>query len=381
VQFKRHVNTRGGFRNPTEERPAVPDDVNVAAPNEQDAIAAILADRYALPVHAVARQPIGQVTINYRVTLTNGRQVFVKRYPHGARLDDELGAIQLATAALRAGVPGAPVLPNRDGDVIDTSSPLAVSVWEWMPGHVVHHLGPAQLTAAGHMLGRLHAAFAELTTDTTLVIGGRNDAADAWRRVDLPGLRTTIDHLQDLIDQRERDGHADPFDKHARRTLAERRAMLTRIPALLATLPEKLTSQLIHGDYSPVNLLWTGDTLTAVVDYAPPAPFLLAYDLGRMAFYPHTVTADHAWPTAAATFVSGYLTAHPDVPAADIRACGRVALLQLLTSLYGVKQHYLRPGIDQQALDGFWLLRHQAAAVLLDRLEETDALLADLIRA
>lgn len=156
--------------------------------------------------------------------------------------------------------------------------------------------------------------------------------------------------------------------------------MLIRVPALLADLPEHLTSQLIHGDYSPVNLLFSGDALTAVLDYAPPVPFLAAYDLGRMVFYPHTVTASPDWPAAATMFVAGYLTAHPAVPTADVRACGRVALLQLLTSLYGVKQHYLQPGLDQQALDGFWLLRHQAAAVLLDRLDETDTLLTDLTR-
>ncbi|WP_433513756.1 phosphotransferase enzyme family protein [Nonomuraea sp. CA-143628] len=365
----------------------MPEDVIVATPLEQDAVATVLADRYGLTAHAIARQPIGQVTINYRVTLTDGRQVFVKRYPDPirldpARLDDERGAIRLATAALQAGIPGAPVLANRWGEDLDTSSSLAVSVWDWMPGHVAAHLAPAQLATAGRTLGRLHAVFSGLTAEPDLVIGGRPDAAHAWRHVDLPGLRATIDRLLTLIDQRERDGHADAFDSRARHTLTERRAMLTRIPALMADLPEQLTSQLIHGDYAPVNLLWTGDTLTAVLDYAPPVPFLLAYDLGRMAFYPHTVThsvtGSPTWPDAAATFVAGYLSGHPAVPAADVRACGRIALLQLLTSLYGVKQHYLKPGLDQQALDEFWLLRHQAVRTLLDHLDATDTLLADL---
>ncbi|SDI49948.1 homoserine kinase type II [Sinosporangium album] len=356
----------------------MPEDVIVATPLEQNAVATVLADRYGLPVQDVARQPIGQVTINYRVTLADGRQVFVKRYPSEARLNDERGTIRLATAARRAGIPGAPVLANRSGEVIDTSSSLAVSVWDWMPGHVAAHLTPAQLATAGRTLGRLHAVFSGLTTESGLVIGGRHDAAHAWRHVDLPGMYATIDRLLDLIDQRERDGHADAFDSRARDTLIERRAMLTCIPALMADLPEQLTSQLIHGDYAPVNLLWTGDTLTAVLDYAPPVPFLAAYDLGRMAFYPHTVTGAPTWPDAADTFVAGYLTAHPAVPAADVRACGRIALLQLLTSLYGVKQHYLAPGLDQRALDEFWLLRHQAARTLLDHLDATDTLLADL---
>ncbi|MGW4410918.1 hypothetical protein ACWEJ6_43265 [Nonomuraea sp. NPDC004702] len=115
----------------------MPEDVIVATPLEQDTIATVLADRYALTASDIVRQPIGQVTINYRGSLTDGRQVFVKRYPAQARLDDERGAIRLSGAALPAGIPGAPILTNQDGDVIDTSSAMAVSVWRWMPGHVV----------------------------------------------------------------------------------------------------------------------------------------------------------------------------------------------------------------------------------------------------
>ncbi|GGO07806.1 hypothetical protein GCM10010116_15730 [Microbispora rosea subsp. aerata] len=154
--------------------------------------------------------------------------------------------------------------------------------------------------------------------------------------------------------------------------------MLPRIPELLADLSRGLTTQVLHGDFSPVNLLFTGDALSAVLDFRPPEPFLLSYDLGRMAFYPNTVTGDPHWQDAARTFVTAYRAANPAVPAADIRACGRVALLQLLGSLYGVKQHYLKPGLFQDDLDEFWLMRHRAADIMLRHLPETDALLDDL---
>ena len=58
---------------------------------------------------------------------------------------------------------------------------------------------------------------------------------------------------------------------------------------------------------------------------------------------------------------------------------GRVALVQLLGSLYGVKQHYLKPGLFQDDLDEFWMLRHRTVAVLFDHLAEVDQLLADQI--
>jgi Ser/Thr protein kinase RdoA (MazF antagonist) len=153
--------------------------------------------------------------------------------------------------------------------------------------------------------------------------------------------------------------------------------VIDKIPGLLAELPE-LTAQILHGDYSPVNLLFDGEQLSAVLDFRPPDPFLIAYDLGRMAFYPNTVVYDPGWMGAARTLITAYQEANPGVAAADIRSCARVALVQLLGSLYGVKQHYLKPGLFQDDLDEFWLLRHRAAGILLDSLAGIDALLQAL---
>lgn len=334
-------------------------------------IAAVLAGSYGLTVCAITQLPIGQGTVNYRADC-NGRQVFVKSYPGGTDLPAEREAITLAGLALAAGIPGAAVLPNQDGDVIDTGGSLALSVWEWMPGQVITRLSPAQLAAAGTTLGRIHALFADRPTPATA------PAVQQWRGIDVDGLAVTIDQLLDIIAERVRTGVADPFDVDAQRTLLERRAMLARIPDLLADLPADLTVQVLHGDYSPVNLLFTGDELSAVLDFRPPEPFLLAYDLGRMAFYPNTVTEGGNWLDAAVTLIGAYREAHPAVPSVDVRACGRVALLQLLKSLYGVKQHYLKPGLFQHDLDAFWLIRHQAATTLLSELVTTDTLLAEL---
>ncbi|MFG1755325.1 phosphotransferase enzyme family protein [Streptosporangium sandarakinum] len=350
----------------------MPDQTSGASARES-AVMDVLATGFGLTAHTISPVPIGQVTINYRARLADGRDVFVKQYPAACDLDAERAAINLAARAVKDGIPGAAAIPTSSGDVI-ASGPPPISVWEWMPGRVETRLSAAQLTAAGGALGRIHALFAPLPT------GPDPDAAvRAWRSPDLDGLATTIDQLLEIIAERMRAGAADVFDREAQRTLLERRSMLARVPALLADLPDTLTVQVLHGDYSPVNLLFQAETLSAVLDFQPPhPPFLLAYDLGRMAFYPNTVAAGPAWQDAAATLIRAYRSVHPDVPAADVRACGRVALLQLLTSLYGVKQHYLKPGLFQDDLDEFWLLRHVAAGELLSQLAETDALLADL---
>jgi len=353
----------------------MPDFATASSPPEQaDRIAATLAASYGLTVHALARLPIGQGTVNYRADCAD-RQVFVKNYPPGTDLSAEREAIALSTQALEAGIPGARVLTNQMGDVIDTSgSPTAsMSVWEWMPGQVVTRLSPAQLVAAGSALGRIHALFANHPTPASAAA----PTVERWLGIDIDGLTTTIDQLLDIITGRSRAGAADAFDVDAQRTLLERRSMIAYIPGLLASLPVDLTVQVVHGDYSPVNLLFTGERLSAVLDFRPPDPFLLAYDLGRMAFYPNTVTGE-GWLDAAATFIGAYRKAHPEVADVDVRACGRVALLQLLKSLYGVKQHYLKPGLVQADLDAFWLTRHRAVSVLLSELPATDTLLTEL---
>lgn len=348
-------------------------------PAAAPAVAAVLADRYGMAVRDLVQLPIGQGTVNYRATCEDRatceeRQVFVKCYPPGTDLAAEHQAVGLSELARRHGVPAAAVVANRDGQLIDFHTEQPLSVWEWMPGRVVTDLTPTRTAQAGHALGRIHALFAALPAST-----GPAPHADDWLRADPARLQASIDQLLEVITDRTRAGIADDFDARAQQTLPERRAMLDRFPELLADLRGRgLTTQVLHSDFSPVNLLFAGDHLTAVLDFRPPEPFLLAYDLGRMAFYPNTVTGDPDWMQFARTFIRAYRQANPAVAAGDVLACGRVALVQLLGSLYGVKQHYLRPGLFQDDLDAFWMLRHRTVAILLDHLADVDALLTDL---
>ncbi|MFI6162577.1 phosphotransferase enzyme family protein [Micromonospora haikouensis] len=336
-------------------------------------IADVLERRYGIVPERLVQLPIGQGTTNYRATCA-GRDVFVKNYPPGSDLAGEADAIELSALAERHGTPVAGLLRNHVGDPIDTSSPYALSVWEWVPGAVVTtNLTVGQARAAGATLGRVHSAFAPLPAST-----GPSPQAQNWLAVDLADMAATIDRLSDIAKARMATGPTDPFDAQAVRTLAERRDSIGTIPRLMAELP-KLTTQVLHGDYSPVNLIFDGDRLSAVIDFRPPDPFFVAYEVGRVAFYPNTVATTTDWPATARTLIEAYVRANPTVADDDIRACARVALLQLLTSLYGVKQHYLKPGLFQDALDEFWLLRHQAVRVLLDHQADTDALLHDII--
>src|SRR5687767_13932733 len=103
--------------------------MTVPPPEAQDTIMSVLTTQYGLSPQWLAQLPIGQGTINYRATCID-REVFVKNYPGDANLDGERGAIALSDLAGRHGIPVAGLVRNRDGDVIDTSSNHAVSVWE-----------------------------------------------------------------------------------------------------------------------------------------------------------------------------------------------------------------------------------------------------------
>lgn len=337
-------------------------------------LAAALAHHYDLLDADVAPVRGGQNTVNMRATTPDGRRVFVKAYPADTDLKAERKAIALSERAGAHGVPVAPLIRDRDGHLLHTSGSVAFSVWGWVDGHVVtrpdeHHCGQA-----GRALGRIHAAFADLPVSAA----DQGAALSGWRTTDTNGLASTIDRLLDAIKERT---IPDAFDAVAATTLAERRTMLTHLPTLTARVDEELAVQVLHGDYSPVNLLYTtAGELAAVLDFGPPRPDLIAYDLGRMAFYPHTVTGGGDWMALAGAFITAYLDARPHTRGADVRACGTIALLQLVRSLYGVKQHYLKPGLDQAALDDFWMLRHHTARVLLDHLSDIGHMLDDLAR-
>jgi phosphotransferase family enzyme len=241
-----------------------------------------------------------------------------------------------------------------------------------MPGSVqTDGLSETQYQQIGAALGKIHCLFAALPA-------GRSPSrrSKTWLEISVTNLESTIQQLQSIVAGRIRDGAADAFDRAAAQQLSERKSMVSRIPELLQGLPT-LTSQVIHGDYSLVNnIMFESGRLTAVLDFRPPDPFFIAYELGRIAFQPNTVVNNPDWIEAARVLARAYIDQNPNVAATDVRACGRVALLQLLRSLYGIKQHYMDSGLLQDDLDAFWSLRHETVSRLLANLPLIDEMLS-----
>lgn len=334
------------------------------------AMASALRRGYGVAVEALERLPVGQGTLNHRARSAAG-SLFVKQYPRGTDLDAEAAAIAQSEHARHHGVPAAALVPARDGAAIATLDGIAISVWQWMPGVMAHQAAEDCAAESGAALGRIHRLFTDVVPRA-----GSGSRCDQWLLLSLPTLEARIEQLEGLIAERVASGADDAFDRLALEQLAERRAQLAHAPGLLASLPP-LRRQVLHGDYSPVNLLVQGGRLSAVLDFRPPDAFFLAYELGRIAFFPERVTAS-GWQASARALVAAYLDAFPRAPRADVRVCGRFALLQLLRSFYGVSEHYLRPALLPDSLDRFWQARHAAVTQLLNHRAEVDDLLATL---
>ena len=330
--------------------------------------------RYGLHNAQISRIQIGQGTKNYRAVLSNN-VVFVKRYLPGTDIDEERGGIRLSELAAQAGIPVASIIPNKNGEWIDLTSDLPMSVWEWVEGSVKYKLCDEGYAEIGHALGVIHRTFAKLPESSLPA-----EKTIAWRQVSVSKLNSRLSNLRALVEQKVASGNEDDFDRNAKKELAERQLQLLELPNLLTDLPS-LTSQVLHGDYSLANLLFNRSQISAVLDFRPPSPFMIAYELGRIAFDPRTVNNNTDWLRAADKLTRAYLEQNPCVPQNDIVYSGRVAMIQLLKSLYGVKQHYVAPGLLQYDLDEFWRMRHRAVKRLVKNTLHVDEMLRSIAAA
>ena len=114
------------------------------------------------------------------------------------------------------------------------------------------------------------------------------------------------------------------------------------------------------------------DVLAAVLDFRPPDPFLIAYEIGRVALYPQTVVLADDWLPSACGLLTAYQEEQTAVEPNDLVYSARIWLIHLMRSLYGVKEHYLEPVRLQADLDVFWIQHDASARILYDRLAEIE---------
>ena len=240
--------------------------------------------------------------------------------------DEDRAVVGLQTAAMRFLEAAAPQLPVQrvrltvaGGDHVvvatDHGTSRVLRVFDFVEGSVWAQARPddAQLAAVGEMLGRVDVAL-------------EGFAHPADRR----GLVWDIGHfhqLGELLDHT-------PNPEHRR--LAERVFELfqaTVVPSL-----DDLETQVIHGDYSPYNVVVDDQRegyVTGVIDFGDTVRSAVIFDpavamanlLGR--------TPDDPWREACA-FVAGYQRTRPirdgELPLLPVAALARLTLRALITN-------------------------------------------------
>ena len=320
-------------------------------------LADALTRHYRCQVRSIARIAKGMGTTNWLVR-TSEADYFLKQYPPSADIAGEAAALRLSQEARDAGLPVPLVISSADGELLWSEGDLALALFEHVPdttsGIALSRSGMAQ---AGHTLGRLHACLRGRPA--------RRDAATAWLALEAGRKRAAFERVLKAIDKRK---EQDAFDLRTACLLRRRLELLPRAASLLASVPP-LARQVVHGDYSIWNILFRRGELIAVVDFRPPDRFLPAFEIGRAALAPETVTAGPGWHDKALAFVEAYCRANRDIGRADIEFAPHVWAVQLVRSEYGMSQHYFGPVERQADLDRFWLQRCEAADMILDDLD------------
>jgi homoserine kinase type II len=315
-------------------------------------MADVLQTSYGVHASELHRINAGTNTVNYRVVDDSGRSWFAKVY--NGNLGPEREAIELTAFAGRGGVPVPDVRRTRTGALIDERMPM--SLWEFVDGETAEGgITGDRWPAIGTVLGRLHRRLAE-HPHATPTLRPATEARDIAR------AERNFDRL--IASFRQRDVLS-PFEEWACAAAEERRALLHKAGAILADLPE-LTVQVLHGDLAAPNLMLRNDEVAAVIDFQPPRPAFIAWEIARIGCDPRTVLLGDQWIDGLAVLLDAYRTEHPAVRPDDLLSAVAVGCAYTLGSTYPLSE----PAPIPASLELYARARHQAALTMLARLPE-----------
>ncbi|NUR98968.1 MAG: phosphotransferase [Kribbellaceae bacterium] len=322
-----------------------------------------LRESYGVEAVELERIDAGTNTVNYRIVDSDGRSWFAKVY-RGA-LEQERAAIELTAYAGRGAVPVARLRRTSGGAVIDERVPM--SLWEFVDGETAEGgITGERWPAVGAVLGRLHRRLAEHpAAEPTL-----RSAAEAR---DLERSKTQFDQLITSLEARD---ELSPFEEWACEAARERRALLGRAGAILADLPP-LTVQVLHGDLASPNLMLNGDTVAAVIDFQPPRPGFVAWEIARIGADPRTVMLGDQWIDGFGVLLDAYRDEHPAARPDDLLSAIAVGCAYTLGSTFPLAE----PAPVSPSLELYARARHTVSLLILARLTEVSEHLRDRLGA
>jgi homoserine kinase type II len=212
-----------------------------------------LGARFGLDVSRLRGIPAGSVNSNFELSLADGSRVFLRIYEEqGAR--SAAGEARLLDHLASAGVPTPRPLPRIDeAGFIGEHAGKPVALFPWVEGESLcqKRVTEAHVRRVGEALGHVHAA------------GTSFEGAPMSRF----GLAQLEARLAGLAGKALSDEVA-----AAARMLGERVARHREAPPL----PD---SPLIHGDLFRDNVLWSGDSIAALLDFESASRGSAAFDL------------------------------------------------------------------------------------------------------
>ena len=318
-------------------------------------VAKCVVTHYNMQVNSLTRIRKGMGTRNWLLCTPEGR-FFVKEYHKNSNLQGEKEALELSEYAYQRGIPTPKIIRTKSSNLMCVDGGIALALFEYIPGVTSQgELSIDQMAEAGRVLGGIHRQFKRVKTE-------RTSTTAKWLNFDEREKAQEIGRYLKTIAQKEK---RDEFDEKTYELLLKRIDLLNEVPKLLNSV-SNLTTQVIHNDYSGLNLMFIGDELRAVIDFNPPSPFLISYEIGRIALSPENLSAPD-WREKAVVLIKEYCAAN-EVNLKDIFFAPHMWLVQLIRSTYGVKQHYLNPHELQSQLDNFWFQRAHAAELILENI-------------
>lgn len=191
----------------------------------------------------------GVENTNYRIETDEGPFVLTlfEGRTDAASLPFCLGLTEHAT---KAGLPCARPLRDPAGEAVGNLNDRPAAILEWLPGDWKRAPSPADQSAAGALLARLHLAGRDFPLDRINPVG--------------PEARQTL------------------FARCETRAEGADRALLKRMARWVegtASPTPDLPSGPIHADYFPDNLLFDGDAPSGLIDFYFACTDAWAYDL------------------------------------------------------------------------------------------------------
>jgi homoserine kinase type II len=278
----------------------------------------------------------------------------VKRYQTHTRAAALVYEHRLLRLLGRRGLPFAvpTPLPTRAGGSFARDERGLLAVFELLDGAAPDPRDPGAAEQVGDALGRLHAALAPLPTTPHPTLRPYGDLEHVHTRVPDPeALSLGSDEA------------------------AWWRAELAEVRAFAAGPYRALPRQITHGDFAPVNTLFTGGRLTAVLDFEMAQPDARAIDVASGLYFTLRPWEEQAGLEPLRAFCRGYAR-HIRLTRAEVDAIPLLVRLRNIVSVIWHVGQSRRLGREPERA-AWRLAKARATAAWL---EQHAARLANLIR-